>query len=105
MPKWLQILEQYGPNVLLFTPAAPLAPFVLAGIHVAHQIPGATGPQKKALATQIATLSAQAADVAAGRPVVDPAAVADATSSAIDAVVKTVNIIHDAKAPAPPVAP
>ena len=100
MPKWLEILARLGPSILLFTPAAPLAPFVLAGIQVAEQIPGAAGPVKKALAIQIAQLSAQAANTAAGKPATDPVVVGETVGSAIDTVIGVINTVHQAHQPA-----
>ena len=92
---WLQVLEKVGPMLLLLTPAAPAAPFIVAGIHMAEQIPGASGAQKKDFATQIAILGAQATNAIQGRTVIDPANIQVAVSSGIDTVVAITNIAHN----------
>jgi len=102
MPKWLQILAQVGPYVLALTPAAPLTPFVIAGIQAAEHLPGATGDQKKVIAQQIASIGAQGLNTVKGTQVIDPALVADMTKDAIDAVVQVTNAAHAAAtSPAP----
>ena len=95
LPTWLQVLEQVGPLFLLMTPAAPVAPFVVAGIKMAEQIPGATGAQKKDFAVQIANLGAQATNAIAGHQVIDAALVSNAVSSGIDTAVSVTNLIHN----------
>ena len=79
LPKWLQILEEVGPIVLTFTPLAPIAPIVVAGINIAEQIPGATGDQKKTFVQQLVGLGAQGANTVTGKSVIDPSAAATAT--------------------------
>lgn len=96
MPKWLQILAKFGPEVLAFTPLAPIAGVVVAGIQTAEAIPGATGEQKKALVQQIVALGAQGTNAQAGHVVIDPAAAAVAAQTAIDTVVNVTNIVHAA---------
>jgi hypothetical protein len=71
-PKWLDILEQVGPMVLLFTPLAPIAPIVIAGIMTAESIKGATGPQKKELVMQLVAQGAAGTNLAANKTVIDP---------------------------------
>lgn len=102
MPKWLRALEQLGPTILLFTPLAPIAPAVVAGIKVAEMIPSASGDQKKALVQQIAGLAAAGANAQAGKTVIDPTAIGAVSGQVIDAVVGVVNLTHQLpEAPAP----
>ncbi len=105
LPKWLQILEQIGPTILLFTPLAPIAPAIIAGIKVAESIPGASGPQKKALVQQIAGLAAAGANAQAGHQVIDPGTLEAVSGQAIDTVVGVANLVHvlpEVPAPTPP---
>lgn len=105
LPRWLQVLEQVGPTVLMFTPLAPIAPAVVAGIKVAEAIPGATGPQKKALVQQIAGLAAAGANAQAGKTVVDPTSLEAVSGQAIDTVIGVVNLTHILPEVPPPIAP
>lgn len=98
LPKWLQIVATIGPEVLAFTPLAPIAAPVAAGIALAEQMPGKTGQQKAALVTQIALDAAQGANAQAGKVVLDPTLVQSAASAAIDTTVSVVNIVHAAHA-------
>lgn len=99
MPKWLQVLKQVGPIVLAFTPLAPIAPAVIAGIAAAEALPGATGEQKKVIVQQIVTAGAAAANAQAGRVVIDPADAAAAAHTAIDTIVTVTNIVEKAHPP------
>lgn len=94
MPKWLKLLKQIGPTVLLFTPLAPIAPAVIAGIELAEQIPGATGAQKKAIVQQIAKTAADGANAQAGHTVIDPGSIELVAGQAIDTTVGVINIVH-----------
>ena len=94
LPKWLQILEQVGPSILLVTPLAPIAPAVVAGIKLAQSIPGATGEQKKAIVQQIVAVAAQGANTQAGTTILDPTMAQDVASKVIDTVVGITGIIH-----------
>ena len=105
MSKWLQALEQIGPSILLFTPLAPIAPAVIAGIKVAEAIPGASGEQKKALVQQIAGLAAAGANAQAGKTVIDPQQMGAVSGQAIDTVVSVVNLIHQLPEVPAPLAP
>lgn len=100
MPKWLQILETVGLAIMPFTPAAPLTPFVIGGIQLAEQIPGATGEQKKAVALQIVALGAQATNAAANKQVIDPAAAQATAAATINTIVGVTNLVHQASADA-----
>lgn len=96
LPKWLQILAEVGPKVLLFTPLAPIAGTVIAAIGEAEAMPGASGKDKLAHVVNIATDAAAVANGAAGQVVVDPAAVQAAAVSAISTAVQVSNMVHAA---------
>lgn len=99
MKKWLKTLAQFGPQILLFTPLAPIAPAVTVAIHEAELLKGATGAEKKAHVLNIVTAAASGANAQAGKEVVDAAQVAATASQAIDTIVSVVNTIHDATKP------
>jgi hypothetical protein len=102
MKRWLQILETVGPMLLSFVPATQaIVPFVVAGIGIAEQIPGATGPQKKTFVEQLIALAAGATNTATGKTTIDPTAAVTAAGSAIDTVVGIVNLIHKTVPSAP----
>lgn len=101
LKQFLEILASVGPMILSLLPeTAPFAPLVSQAIAAAEQIPGATGPQKKAIAVSIVQIAAQAGDQAAGRTVVDPATLGSLVSQGIDTTVAAVNLVQAAKAPA-----
>ncbi len=102
MPKWLRVLATVGPQVLMFTPLAPIAGIVVGAIQTAESIPGATGPQKKALVQQLVTAGVQATNTLAGKMVIDPAVAQAASGSAIDTVVNVANIVEQIPGDAPP---
>lgn len=105
LPKWLQILAEVGPQVLRFTPLAPIAGDVIAAIGAAQAMDGATGPQKLAHVVTIATEAAQATNAQAGRVVIDPASMQAAAETAISTVVQVTKMVAFAHenpgAPAP----
>lgn len=94
LSQWLQIATQFAPQILLFTPLAPIAGNVAAAIVQAEQIKGATGPQKLAKVTAVAVEAAKATNAQAGRVVVDPEMVSSASAQAVSLVVTVVNGIH-----------
>lgn len=96
VPKWLQIVQTFAPMVLAFTPAAPLAPFVAAGIQAAEQLPGADGPTKLAIATQIARTGIAATNAQAGKTLIDPALSDAVIQQAIGTTIAVTNLIHAA---------
>lgn len=98
MPKWLQILAQVGPQVLLFTPLAPIAPAVIAGIAHAEGMQGASGAQKLAQVVAIAQDAAVAVNTQKGRVVIDPAVMTGAAQAAISTAVQVTNMVHGAPA-------
>lgn len=97
--RWIQIAAQFAPQVLLFTPLAPIAGIVSQAIQEAEQIKGATGPQKLAHVTNIAIDAAAATNAKVGRMVIDPNAVRVASASAISTVVTIINGIDHAAVP------
>jgi hypothetical protein len=96
--RWLKVVEKIAPLVLAATPLAPIVPFVILGIQTAEQIPGATGEQKLALATQIVNTGVAATNAQVGHTEIDPALVNDAVTHGIATVVAAVNLKHTAEA-------
>lgn len=97
---FLAILNQVAPVVLAAVPATrDLAPFIIKGIAAAEQIPGATGPQKKAAAL---ALTGEVADALSAKGVLLERGTTEANvSAAIDTVVGIVNQVHALHTPAP----
>lgn len=96
LPKWLQILAQVGPQVLMFTPLAPIAGVVVAAIGEAQAMDGASGATKLAHVINIATDAAQAANLQAGHVIIDPAVMQAAAATAISTAVSVTKMVHDA---------
>lgn len=96
IPRWLQILADVGPKVLQFTPLAPIAPYVSAGIAAAQAIPGASNADKLAHVTEIARDSIAATNAQAGHIVVSPALSDAVIHDSISAVVQAINATHGA---------
>jgi hypothetical protein len=96
LPKWLQVLAQVGPQVLMFTPLAPIAGVVVAAIGEAQAMQGASGQAKLAHVVNIATDAAQAANLQAGRVVIDPAVLQATAATAISTAVSVTKMVHDA---------
>lgn len=94
IPAWLKTVLDLTPLILGLTPLAPISPFVAAGITAAEQIPGASGPQKLAIAKAIVNASVQATNVQAGHQVVDPVIIDAAVTNGINTVVAVTNLIH-----------
>lgn len=101
LSNWLRLVEQIAPIVLLATPAAPLAPFVAAGIKAAESVEGASGAQKLAIAKTIAGVGAEAVNAQAGVVVVDPQVLDATITNGINTVVGAANLIHAAQTSAP----
>lgn len=96
VPRWLQILGQIGPQILAFTPLAPIAPAVAAAIGEAEAIGGASSAQKLAHVQQIVNDAVIATNAQAGKTVLDPQLVAAASATAISTVVNVTNVVHAA---------
>lgn len=101
LASWLKIIEKAAPIVLAATPLAPLAPFVAVGIQAAEQIPGATGPQKLTIATQLVNTGIAATNAQAGKQVINPSEASQLVASGINAVVAAANLESDINAAAP----
>ena len=104
MPQWLQLLAQLGPIILAATKLAPLTNDVIAGIAAAEGLPGATGPQKKALVQQIAGSAAHGINMQAGKTIIDPQLASDSAGHVIDTIVNVTNIVHQAQEDSVPIA-
>lgn len=105
LPKWLQMVQSLAPMILAFTPLAPIAPFVSAGIQEAEQIQGASGADKLAHAVQIARDGIAATNAQAGKVVIDPQLSDAAIVSGINTTVSVVNLVHATHANDTPVVP
>jgi hypothetical protein len=100
MSKWstfLKIAAKVGPIALQFTPLAPIAGAVTVAIGEAEQIEGASSADKLAHVTAVAVDAANAANIQAGRIVLDPVAVQQEAASAISTTVGAINLIHAAQ--------
>lgn len=100
---WLRRVAQIAPMILSVIPAtAPIASLVAAGIASASQIKGATGEQKKQHALEIVAAGVEAANVKAGKIIIDPASAITAAATGIETVISTAKIVdaaHDALHP------
>ena len=92
LKSWLGIVKKVAPAVLLLTPLAPIAPFIILGIEIAEKIPGASGPEKLEIAKAIARVGINAANAKADSPVIDPEAVDQLVTSSINAIVAATNL-------------
>jgi hypothetical protein len=97
LSSWLHLVESIAPLALAMTPLAPIAPWVTIGIQTAERIPGASGPQKLALAKTIVSAGVAATNAQAGEQEIDPTLIDSALSSGISAVVDAVNVVHAAQ--------
>lgn len=98
--KWLTIVSQIAPIVLLAVPGgaaiAPLVPVITHAITEAEQIKGASGADKKAhvlntVQDAVTTINAT------GKAKLDPAEVQAVAGQGIDAVIATVHVVEGAK--------
>lgn len=97
---WLDILKFIGPTIVaaVVPHGRDLAPIIVDAITAAEQLKGATGADKKAHALTLVEQGAAGANAVAGKTLIDPKEAASTAGVAIDAVVKTVNLIRDVKA-------
>lgn len=95
-----RILEQIAPIALAIVPGIPpvLIPVIVHGIQTAENL-GGTGPEKKAQAMDLVKTGILAANLTAGKQLVDPNTI-HVVSNAVDTVVGVVNAIQ-----AHPIAP
>ncbi len=99
--KFLAIVATVGPGVLLLTGGgaiAPLVPVIIHAIGEAEAIKGATAAQKKAHVLAIVEASVATAN-ATGKVQLDLPEVLAVSSTGIDTVIGTVNIVAKAKPP------
>lgn len=106
-----RILEQIAPIALAIVPGIPpvLIPVIVHGIQTAESI-GGTGPEKKAKAMDLVKTGILAANLTAGKTVIDPNVI-HVVSNGVDTVVGVVNAIQahpispdaDLVAPLPPI--
>lgn len=94
--KFAAIASTVGVNVLLFTPLAPIAAIVAAGIAEAQKIPGATGAEKLQHVAVIIQEGVLATNTQAGRQVLDPQLVSDTYVSAVNTAVAAIKLVHGA---------
>lgn len=99
LSKWLQIVEQLAPLALSFTPAAPLAPFIVPAIMEAEAAskPG-SGADKLAHVRQAVQVGIAAVNAQAGHVEIDPTLVDTALTNGVATVVSVVNTVHAARA-------
>ncbi len=100
--KFLNIVGGVGPLVLMAIPGggviAPLVPVIIHAIGEAEAIKGATAAQKKAHVLAIVEASVATAN-STGKVKLDLPEVLAVSSTGIDTVIGTVNIITAAKPP------
>ena len=94
--KWFDIIRLVTPIVAAFVPgAAPLAPYILAGIQEAEQLKNATGEAKKAHALAVVGNGIKVTNTL--RPgTIEPTTGAAAASAAIETVLLVTKTIHGA---------
>ena len=98
--QFLHILAFVGPAILSAVPGgaaiAVLIPTIVTAIGDAQQIPGATGPEKKAHVIAIATAAVAVAN-STGKVQLDAVEVEQVASDGIDAVVGAIHVVNGAK--------
>lgn len=89
-----RILEQIAPIALSLVPGIPpvLIPVIVHGIQTAESV-GGTGSEKKAQAMDLVRTGILAANLTAGKQIVDPTVI-HAISNGVDTVVGVVNTIQ-----------
>lgn len=96
MPRWLQVVLQVAPVILIAVPGIPpvLVPLIVHGITEAQKIPGASGAVKKATVLAIVADGIAATNSVKPGTIPDPAAVIVAAGLGIDTTIATVDLIH-----------
>lgn len=106
--KWLSLVQVLAPAVLMAVPhgekIAPYIPIITTGIQEAEQIPGASGAEKKAHVVNLAMAAFQSLQQT-GKVHLNQTDFSDTVSAGIDATVGTINLVHQAHAPAASVIP
>ncbi len=99
MNNWLDIVSKLGPTVLAAVGMLPaLIPIIIDAIQHVEKVSGLTGPEKKSEVLNVVGDSVEAFNVITKGPKLDPAEVTATASAGIDAVVGTVNIVHELQA-------
>lgn len=102
--KFGQVVAMVAPVVLIAVPGgqvlAPLVPVFTHAITEAEQMKGATGAEKKAHVMSIVQAAVTIAN-SSGKVTLDQAAVEQAASHGVDAVIGTVKIIEGSKVATP----
>lgn len=104
--KFLAILGAVAPVILMVTPGgavlAPLIPVMIKGIAEAQQMPGKTGPEKKAIVLHEVEQGAHVLNTL--KPgTIDPALAVEAAGHGIDAVITSIHAVETAQAALPAV--
>lgn len=104
LDKFIAAVHAAAPLLTLLPGGDKLAPFIPAvtgAIITAEQIPGLSGPEKKAAVEEIARTSIAVAN-ATGKTHIDPQAAAAVVSHGIDTIIGTVRLVHQDPAPVNP---
>ena len=88
---FFQKVGAIAPVVLMFTPLAPIAGPITAAIMEAESIGSAKGEDKLAHVVAVAKDAADVANAAAGKQVVDPAAIDSAAGQIVSGIVTAAN--------------
>jgi hypothetical protein len=101
--KWLTLAQFLAPAVLMAVPhgdkIAPFVPVITSGIQEAEQIPGASGPEKKAHVMNLAMAAFQTLQ-RSGKVHLDVGQFQSVIGAGIDATVGTIDLVHQAHVPA-----
>ena len=105
--RFLDVLKVVGPIALsAVNPVlGPVASVIVHAIGEAQQIDGATGPEKKAHVMNIADAAVVAYNGAAGKVVLDPAAVHEAADEGVDTVYAAIHVLVKTPATLAPALP
>jgi hypothetical protein len=103
MPGWIRLLWRVGAILLSSFPQLDkVSTIIVAAIEAAEKIPGLRGRAKKEYAMRAIAAGVAATNAAAGKTVIDPSLVNATVSNAIDLLVNTLNLWHDATKDAVP---
>jgi len=94
--KFAELAKFLSPIVLSFTAPklVPVASVVADAIGEAEALPGASGSDKLAHATKIATDTADALNKAKGKVVISPDDLSNTLAKSVSTVVDVINLIH-----------
>lgn len=92
---WLRVLKTFGPVIIAIIPgAAPFAPIIIAAMELAEET-GKPGAEKKEIAKKAIKVSAEAANIIAGKELIKLEEITQVADNTIDAVIKATNIISE----------